>query len=436
MVLTVQEYEHKMPLNIPNSDRKRVVIVGGGFGGLKLAQQLKKSKYQVVLIDKHNFHQFQPLFYQVAMSGLEPSSIAFPLRKLFQKTAHIHIRVAEALAVNSQTKRLDTNEGEIWYDYLILAMGADTNFYGMKEMEDNSMTLKSISEALYLRNHVLNDYERALKSKDIDDRQKYLDIAIVGGGATGVELAGSLAEMRKFILPKEYPEFDYKEVDIYLIQSNDRLLPGMSEKSSKKALQYLEALEVQVELNSRVVGFSDNKLRLKDGRNFSCGKVIWAAGIAANRINGIPETCIGPGGRLKVNNYNELVGVEDIFVIGDQCIMASEAKPYGDPQVAQVAIQQGQLLHKNLANIMNGKPMRPFSYKDKGMLATVGRNKAVADLPKFHFGGYFAWLIWLVVHLFALIGTKNKVFVFLNWTWNYLTYDQSLRLIIKPFRKE
>ena len=425
-----------MPLNIPNSDRKRIVVVGGGFGGLKLAQRLKKSNFQIVLLDQQNFHQFQPLFYQVAMSGLEPSSISFPLRKLFQKTSHIHIRVAEAISVNHEKKRLATDEGEIWYDYLILAMGADTNFYGMNKMEDLALTLKSTSEALYLRNQILNDYERALKSESIEDRQKYLDIAIVGGGATGVELAGSLAEMRRFILPKEYQEFSYKEVDIYLIQSNDRLLPGMSEASSEKALRYLTKLEVQVELDSRVVDYDGEFLALKDGRKFAVGKVIWAAGIIANQLKGLPLECEGPGCRLKVDQYNRLNGVQDIFVIGDQCVMATEDKPYGDPQVAQVAIQQGVLLSKNLSRLQLGKEMRSFQYKDKGTLATVGRNKAVADLPGFHFGGYFAWLIWLVVHLFAIIGTKNRVFVFLNWTWSYLTYDQSLRLIIKPYHKK
>lgn len=424
-----------MPLNIPNSDRKRVVIVGGGFGGLKLARKLKNSDFQVVLIDRHNFHQFQPLFYQVAMSGLEPSSIAFPLRKRFQHTSHVHIRVAEAKAVHLNAKRLETDEGTIWFDYLILAMGADTNFYGMKDIEERAMTLKSISESLYLRNQILDDYEKALISDSVEERQKFLDIAIVGGGPTGVELAGSLAEMRKYILPKEYPEFDYKEVDIYLIQSGDRVLPAMSEKSSAKALKYLENLEVQVELNSRVTSFDGKRIHLNDGRAIEVGKVIWAAGIRANRIGGLPEEVFGPGGRIKVNAYNQLEGSDAVFVIGDQCIMMSEEKPYGDPQVAQVAIQQGALLHKNLKNLRGNKPLIPFEYKDKGMLATIGRNKAVADLPRLHFGGYFAWIVWLFVHLFALIGTKNKIFVFLNWTWNYLTYDQSLRLIIKPFSK-
>ncbi len=425
-----------MPLNIPNSTRKRVVIVGGGFGGLKLAQRLKKSNFQIVLLDKHNFHQFQPLFYQVAMSGLEPSSISFPLRKLFQHTGHVHIRVARALEVDCDNKRLKTDEGTIWYDYLILAMGADTNFYGMSEMEDRAMILKSTSEALYLRNQILNDYERALKSETVEDRQQYLDIAIVGGGATGVELSGSLAEMRKFILPKEYREFSYKEVDIYLIQANSRLLPGMSEKSSEKAYKYLEKLEVQIELNTRVIGFNGIELALSDGRKIEVGKVIWAAGITANRLAGLPDAAEGSGCRLHVDRYNRLKGASDVFVIGDQCIMCSEEKPYGDPQMAQTAIQQSRLLAKNLKRMQEEKELLPFEYKDKGMLATVGRNKAVADLPGFHLGGYFAWLIWLVVHLFALIGTKNRVFVFLNWTWNYLTYDQSLRLIINPFRKE
>lgn len=425
-----------MPLNIPNSNRKRIVIVGGGFGGLKLARKLKKSNFEIVLLDKHNFHQFQPLFYQVAMSGLEPSSISFPLRKRFQKTENVHIRVAEVTTVHHKEKRLTTTEGTIYYDYLILAMGADTNFYGMHMMEDRALTLKSVSESLYLRNQILEDYEKALKSDSVEDRQKFLDIAIVGGGATGVELAGSLAEMRKYILPKEYPEFSYKEVDIYLIQSNDRLLPGMSQKSSAKALTYLQKLEVQVELNSRVTDFDGERIFLSDERTFEVGKVIWAAGICANEVDGLPEDCLGSGRRLIVDVYNRLIGCQDIFVIGDQCIMPSEEKPYGDPQVAQVAIQQGQLLSKNLNNLIAGKPLHPFKYKNKGMLATVGRNKAVADLPGFHFGGFFAWIIWLFVHLFALIGTKNKVFVFLNWTWNYLTYDQSLRLIIKPFKRE
>lgn len=424
-----------MPLNIPNSDRKRVVIVGGGFGGLKLARKLKRSNFQVVLIDKHNFHQFQPLFYQVAMSGLEPSSIAFPLRKRFQHTSHVHIRVAEAQAVDLKEKRLTTNEGTIWYDYLVLAMGADTNFYGMKEMEERAMTLKSISESLYLRNTILYDYEKALISDSVEDRQQYLDIAIVGGGPTGVELAGSLAEMRKYILPKEYPEFSYEEVDIYLIQSGDRVLPAMSEKSSAKALKYLTDLEVQVELNSRVTSFDGKKIHLKDGRSIEVGKVIWAAGIRANQIDGLSAESYGPGGRIKVNQYNQLQESEDVFVIGDQSIMITDEKPYGDPQVAQVAMQQGALLYKNLCNIRDEKPMRAFAYSDKGMLATIGRNKAVADLPRFHFGGYMAWIVWLFVHLFALIGTKNKLFVFLNWTWNYLTYDQSLRLIIKPYNR-
>ena len=425
-----------MPLNIPNSMRKRVVIVGGGFGGLKLAQRLKKSNFQIVLLDRHNFHQFQPLFYQVAMSGLEPSSISFPLRRLFQRSPHIHIRVAKALGVDLEAKRLHTDEGTIWYDYLILAMGADTNFYGLTAVERQAMTLKSTSEALFLRNQILNDYERALKSETADSRQKYLDIAIVGGGATGVELAGSLAEMKKFILPKEYPEFSAKEVDIYLIQSNSRLLPGMSEKSSEKALRYLKNLEVEVLLNARVDGFDGRDVSLNDGRKIAVGKVIWAAGICANGLVGIPEHAIGPGRRLRVDAFNQLIENEGVFVIGDQCIMESTDKPYGDPQVAQTAIQQGQLLSKNLMRLEKGMPMKPFVYRNKGMLATIGRNKAVADLPRFHFGGYFAWLIWLVVHLFALIGTKNKLFVFLNWTWNYLTYDQSLRLIINPHRQE
>ena len=425
-----------MPLNIPNSDKKRLVIVGGGFAGLQLAKQLRRSAYQVVLLDRHNFHQFQPLFYQVAMSGLEPSSISFPLRKLFQKSPDVHIRVAEVQGVDIENRRLHTDGGTIYYHFLVLAMGATTNFYGMTNIERQALTLKSVSEALHLRNKILADLEEALKSDTMEERQKFIDIAIVGGGPTGVELAGSLAEMKRYILPKEYGEFDANEVDIYLIQANRRLLPGMSEEAGEKSLKYLKDLGVDVLLHSRVKDYDGQRVFLSDGREIEVGKLIWAAGIRANGLEGLPEDCIESTGRLCVDKYNRLIGTQDVFVIGDQCMMKSSELDHGHPQVAQVAIQQGRLLAKNLKRMATNKDLKSFHYIDKGTLATVGRNKAVADLPKLHFGGFMAWVVWLFVHLFALIGTKNKIFVFFNWVWNYFTYDQSLRLIIKPYKHE
>lgn len=424
-----------MPLNIPKSDKQRIVVVGGGFAGLKLVQSLRRGPYQIVLIDQYNFHQFQPLFYQVAMSGLEPSSISFPLRKLFQNEKDVFIRLTKVESVDPAQKKLITDGGTIFYDLLVLAMGADTNFYGNKDIESSALTLKSVPEALYIRNEILSDLERALQYDTDAKRQKYLDIAIVGGGATGVELAGSLAEMKKYIIPKEYENIDSSEVDIYLIQAEDRLLPGMSTKSSRLAYEYLEKLGVHIELNARVENFTGSEVLLADGRRLSAGKMIWAAGVRANSVKGIEPSNIAPSGRMMVDEYNRLIGHDDIFVIGDQCVMQSDENPRGHPQVAQVAIQQGRLLSKNLRRIAQGKSMKPFHYKDKGTLATVGRNKAVADLSRAHFGGIMAWFIWLVVHLFALIGTKNKIFVFFNWIWNYFTYDQSLRLIIRPFHK-
>ncbi len=419
-------------INIPDSNKKRVVIVGGGFGGLTLAQKLAKQDVQVILIDKNNYHQFQPLFYQVAMSGLEPSSIAFPLRKTFQKRKNVIIRVAEVQRVNPATQIVETTLGSLRYDYLVLAIGADTNFFGNENIASKVIPMKSVAEALYLRNKVLADYEKAVTTGDFEERQGLIDIVIVGGGPTGVEVAGALAEMKKYILPKDFrDELDYTEVDIHLIQGADILLKGMSEQASAAAEKFLKKLDVQVRKNTRVTDYDGKYVYMNDGTSIRTNKVIWAAGIIGNTIEGLPDDLITRSRRIKVNEYCQVLGHPNIYAIGDIGYRETETYPYGHPQVAQVAIQQAKNVALNLKNISKNKTLKPFIYKDKGSMATIGRHLAVVDLPRFRFQGAFAWFVWLLVHLFSLIGVKNKLFVFINWVWNYFTYDQSLRLIIK-----
>ncbi|MEL7249176.1 MAG: NAD(P)/FAD-dependent oxidoreductase [Bacteroidota bacterium] len=425
-----------MKINIPETEQKRVVIIGGGFAGLAAARKLAKSNYQVVLLDKNNHHQFQPLFYQVAMAGLEPSSIAFPFRKLFRQHKNLFFRVTEVHSIEQENRRVITALGECNYDYLVIAIGADTNYYGNKEVEKHALPMKSVGEALGLRNAILSDYEAALSITDFDERQGYIDIVIVGGGPTGVELAGALAEMKKHIIPKDYPELNAEEMDVHLIQGADQLLAGMSEESSQKALAYLQDMGVQVRLNTRVQNYDGEFAYLSDGEKIRSNKVIWAAGIHGNHIPGLSEAAQTYGRRLAVDRFNRVQGTENVFAIGDIAYMEEDAFPKGHPQVAQVAIQQGQNLAANLKRATKQQEWQPFSYNDKGSMATVGRNRAVVDLPKFSFQGFAAWAVWLLVHLFAILGTKNKVFVFLNWVWNYLTYDQSLRLIIKAKGKQ
>lgn len=423
-----------MTINIPDTkeNQKRIVIVGGGFAGLNLAKRLVKTNYQVVLIDKNNYHQFQPLFYQVAMSGLEPSSIVFPLRKMFQKHKNIFIRVAKVNEIDTDSRYIHTELGTLDYDYLVLAIGADTNFFGNQHIAEKAIPMKSVSEALYLRNAVLDDFEKALVTTDFEKRQKLLDIVIVGGGPTGVEVAGALAEMKKYILPKDYPEMDCDEIDIFLLQGGDTLLKGMSENASEKSLKYLQDLGVKVQLNSRVTDFDGDYVYIKDGEKIPAKKVIWAAGITGNPMKGLPDESRCWGNRLRVNRLNQVQSFNNIFAIGDICYMEEPDYPKGHPQVAQVAIQQGKNLAKNFQLMEKGKPTKEFAYEDLGSMATIGRHLAVVDLPKWKMNGLFAWFIWLFVHLFQLMGVKNRLFVFINWVWNYVTYDQSLRLIIKP----
>ncbi len=423
--------EKQIKINIPETGQKRVVIIGGGFGGLKLARSLSRSDFQVVLVDKNNYHQFQPLLYQVAMAGLEPSSISFPLRKMFQRRKNVYIRVTEAQHIDTDRKRVSTPLGEMWYDYLVIATGADTNYFGNTSLARQVIPMKSVTEAMYLRNAIFGDYEKAISTINYEQRQGLIDIAIVGGGPTGVEVAGALAEMKKYILPKDYPELNCEEIDIYLIQGGDRLLKGMSEQAANAAHRFLTELGVEVLLNRRVVDFDGSQVHMKNGTTLQANKVIWAAGIRGNQLEGLPEEVYVWGRRIKVNPYNQVMGFDAVFAIGDIAYMETPAYPEGHPQVAQTAIQQGRQLAQNLLAIQKGKPLKAFEYKDLGSMATIGRNRAVVDLPRFRSQGFFAWLVWLLVHLYAIVGVKNRLFVFINWVWNYFTYDQSLRLVFK-----
>lgn len=422
--------------NIPEAKRKRVVIIGAGFAGLLLAQKLSRKKFQVVLLDKNNYHQFQPLFYQVATAGLEPSAIAFPLRKIFQKKKNIHIRVCEVKEIMAAENSALTDIGRINYDYLVIATGADTNFYGNQEIINNAMPMKSVSEALYIRNQVLSNFELALVSKDEDLKKALLNIVVVGGGPTGVEISGTLADMKKTVLPKDYPELDFNLMTITLVEANDRILRAMSEVSSTHATRFLEKAGVTVLVDTRVAGFDGDTISFVNGEKIKSKTLIWAAGVKATLIPGLNPACIHPSGRILVDEHNMVDGYENIFSIGDVCIMLTDEKfKAGHPQIAQPAMQQGSLLAKNLKNISTDKPLKSFTYKDMGSMATVGRNFAVVELPFFKFQGFRAWLFWMLVHLMSIVGVKNRLLIFINWVWNYISYDQSLRLIIKPRRK-
>lgn len=422
-----------MPFNIPHCDRKRVVIIGAGFGGFLIAQKLKRDHFQIVLIDKNNYHQFQPLFYQVAMSGLEPSSICFPLRKNFRNGENIFIRVAEVHEVDTFAKKVVADIGELNYDTLIIATGTTTNYYGNDNFKKYSIPLKSVSEALFLRNRILEDLEKAVLEKEEATQDVIMDVVIVGGGPTGVELAGSLAEMKNHIIPKDYPGLKTKLMDIHLIQKANRLLNNMSDKSSDYALNCLRKMGVQVHLNTLVKDISPDGVLLSNNDFLKCRKVIWAAGVKAAAINGLPQTVYAPDGRIKVNAFCEVESLTDVYCIGDAALFDSNSNPSGLPALAPVAIQQAAYLARLLNDKANGLSGSPFHYFDKGQMATIGRNKAVFDYKNIHLKGFVAWILWLTIHIYFLVGIRNRIIVFVNWVWSYLFYDQALRLNIKPF---
>lgn len=423
-----------MSINIQRNQKKRVVIVGGGLGGLRLAEDLYGSGMQVVLIDKNNFHQFPPLIYQIASAGIDPSSISFPFRQIFRKRKDFYFRMAEARMVDTEKKILQTSIGKIDYDYLVLAAGATTNFFGNKNIEEWAIPMKTVPEAMGLRNALLSNFERALTCATEEERQELLNVVIVGGGATGVEIAGALSEMKRYVIPYDYPDMDSSLMHIYLIEAGDRLLAGMSQDSSKKAYDFLKSMGVDIQFGKMVTDYRDHKVIMKDGTEIPTRTFLWVSGIRANAMPGISEDHLGRGFRFKVDQFNRIPGLNDVFAIGDQCLQTIDpAYPNGHPQVAQVAIQQAKNLAKNIKRINEGhaddNSLTPFKYNNLGSMATIGRNKAVVEIGKFRSQGFFAWILWLVVHLRSILGVKNKMMVLLNWLWKYVSYNDSIRMI-------
>jgi NADH dehydrogenase len=425
-----------MLANIADNGHKRVVIAGAGFAGLKLARHLANKKFQVVLIDKNNYHSFQPLFYQVATAGIEPSAISFPLRKIFQGFSNIHVRMARIKKVNPDRNEIETSIGPLTYDYLVLAMGAGNNFFGNASISKFSLPMKSVGESLGLRNTILNNFEKALNTKDPDEQAALMNMVVVGGGPTGVEISGALAEMKKYVLPKDYPELNFDRMQIYLVENGSRLLGSMSERSSEKARQYLEKLGVNVMLKQLVTDFDNEYVMFENGTKLRAHTLIWAAGIKANAVEGLDAGILTRGNRLKVDRFNRIEGYGNIFAIGDMAFMTEDKYPNGHPQVAQAAIQQARSVARNLNNLLRNSPLQPFRFRELGTLATVGRNRAVVDLAFIRFQGLLAWFFWMFVHLMSIVGVKNRMLIFINWAYYYFTYDQSLRLIIKPKMRE
>ncbi|MBK6826400.1 MAG: NAD(P)/FAD-dependent oxidoreductase [Chitinophagaceae bacterium] len=420
----------------------KVVIAGAGFGGLKLARQLNnKAGFEVTLVDRFNYHQFQPLFYQVATAGLDASNISFPLRKVFQRSKNVRIRLAEIRQILPEQHKLLTASEEIPYDVLVLAMGAGTNFFGNAQLEEHTFPMKSTVEALQLRYRILQNLENALTVTDPVELQRLMNIVVVGGGPTGVELAGALAEMKQYVLPKEYPELDFSKMHIWLLEGSDKTLATMSEQSSARSRKYLEKLGVNVRTNTLVKNYDGNTVQLAEGQEpIPSATVIWAAGIKGNIPEGIDKTMIAKGNRIKTDRYCRVLGQSDIYVIGDLACMETPDYPQGHPMVAPVAMQMADLVADNL-KLLERKSKKgnqyEFVYRDKGSMATVGRNLAVVDIPKpkLRLGGFIAWMIWMGLHLMLILGVKNRFFVFCNWLYNYITYDQNLRLIFREFDK-
>jgi NADH:ubiquinone reductase (H+-translocating) len=417
----------------------KVVIIGAGFAGLRLARKLNnKPGFEVILIDKYNYHQFQPLFYQVATAALDASNISFPLRKAFQNSKNVHIRMEELKQVLPAEKKIITESETIGYDVLVIATGADTNFFGNDKVAANAFPMKATVEAIQLRHRLIQNFEDALIAPNEEERQRLMNIVIAGGGPTGVELAGALAEMKKYVLPKDYPELDFNKMNIFLVEGGDRVLASMSAESSRDSLHYLEKLGVKVQVKTLMKDYDGYNVTLGDGNTIPTEMVIWAAGIKGNVPVGIDKELVVKGNRIKVNRQNLVIGLDSVYAIGDIAYMETPRYPHGHPQVASVAIQQATVLADNLKRIerkSNPESFCDFEYNDKGSMATVGRNLAVVDIPKpkLHIRGLLAWMVWMGLHLFLILGVKNRVFVFMNWVYNYFTYDQNLRLIFKEF---
>lgn len=423
-------------MNIPNTDLPRIVVIGGGFAGISFIKQLKNQKVQIVLFDRHNYHSFQPLLYQASTAGLEPDSIAYPLRKVFRGYSDFHFRMAEVEHINTKENIISTSIGSLPYDYLVIATGTRTNFFGNDSIAKYSMPMKTVPQALNIRSLILQNIEAADMATDKAKRRQLLTFVIAGAGPTGVELAGALAEFRRGILENDYPEIDEEEMEVYLIEGQDRVLPPMSEKASFKAQKFLEKLGVKILLETFINEYDGDTVFTNDDKQIPTSTFIWAAGVTGAPINGIKaDALVERIQRYKVDRYNKIIGYENIYALGDIALMETEKFPKGHPQVAQPAIQQGKLLGENFRKLLKGKKLSLFEYNDKGTMATVGRNKAVVDMGKLRFGGPIAWFIWMFVHLWFLVGFRNRVVTFFNWTYNYINYDKAARLIIRPYKK-
>lgn len=426
-------------IDVPNLNIPRVVIIGAGFGGLEMVRRFKGKEVQVVLLDRNNYHTFQPLLYQVATAGLEADAIAFPVRKTFKDYPNFYFRLATVERISPEERKVVTNIGELSYDYLVVATGSKTNYFGMMDVKRNAMPLKTINQSLELRSMMLQHFELAVQTDDLKLRESYMNFVIVGAGPTGVELAGALAELRRFVLPSDYPELDVRRMQIHLVEAGGRILPALSEKSSQKAMDYLKELGVNVWLNTQVTSYDGMTMNAKmpEGKQLqlTAKNMIWSAGVMGNKVMGLPEEVVLPNNRILVDEHCQVQNHENIFAIGDVACLQCEDYPRGHPMVAPVAIQMGTTVADNIHRKIKGKAPKSFKYFDKGSMATVGKNKAVVEIKAFKAQGFFAWFIWMFVHIMSLLGKRNKAVVFVNWFWNYFNYDQGNRLIVHPFVK-
>ena len=419
-------------MNIPELNLPRVVIIGCGFAGLKLARKLNTRKLQVVLFDQNNYHTFQPLLYQVATSGLEPDSIAYPIRKVFKYKQHFHFRWASVEKIETSNQRLITSIGNISYDYLVVATGANSNYFGMEQVERFAMPMKSLVESLNLRSVILQNFERSLNTTDLLEQERLMNFIIVGAGPTGVELAGALAELKKHILPNDYPDLDIRRMQIHLIEAADKVLPAMSDEAIKKSEKFLKNLGINVWLDTQVKDYDGHTVKTNK-KDFPSETLIWAAGVKGAPVDGL-QVEKARGNRIITDAFNKVNDLENIYAIGDVAAMISEELPNGHPMLASVAAQQGSQLGKNINRQLLGKKMIPFKYKDKGTMATIGRNKAVVDLPFISFSGLLAWITWMFVHLMLLVDFRNRLVVFVNWVWSYINFDKGTRLIVRKVK--
>ena len=416
-------------MGVENNGKKHVVIIGGGFAGINVIKKLDKKKFTITLIDRHNFHSFPPLFYQIASSGLDTGSISFPFRREIRHMRHVRFHMGEVKKVDTTTKTVTTQFETISYDYLVIAAGTTNNFFGMDGLRDKVYTLKSVAEAIRLRNEILDRLERASIEKNPERKKQLLSFVVIGAGPTGVEVAGAIGEMKRYIIPREYPEIDKNDLKILIVEGADRVLRTMSEDASRHAREYLGHLMVDVKLNTSMHGYDNNMVKLANGEEVYCETLIWTAGIVGEPISGFEDSVYAKGGRFKVDSCNRVYGHDDIFALGDIAYLESPKYPRGYPQLAQVAIQQARCLCENLNK---GEFNKTFEYNDKGSMATVGRNRAVADLHKLHMYGRPAWVTWMFIHLISILGMRNKLTVLINWIWAYCTYSTSLRLLVRP----